>query len=59
MIVMDQIMYILAEHFVHALVSQSSEAGGVAERASVFEINSVYTFGSGIEEQSEFVLAFA
>ena len=34
-------MHILAEHFVNALVSQNAEAGGVAERASVFEINSV------------------
>jgi hypothetical protein len=35
---MDQIMHILAEHFVHALVSQSAEAGMVAEGTSVFEI---------------------
>jgi hypothetical protein len=56
---MDQVMYILAEHFVYVLVSQSAQASRVAERASVFEINSVYSFGSGVEEQSEFVLALA
>src|SRR6267378_1881062 len=57
--VMDEIVHILAEHFVDALVSQSTEARRVAERASVFEINSINTFGSGIENKPEFVLALA
>jgi hypothetical protein len=56
---MDQIMHILAEHFVNVLVSQSAEAGRVAERASVFEINSINGFGGRVEEQSKFVLALA
>jgi hypothetical protein len=56
---MDQIMRILAEHFVNALISQSAQAGRVAERASVFEINSVNGFGGRIEKKSEFVLALA
>jgi predicted HAD superfamily phosphohydrolase YqeG len=49
---MQQMMHILAEQFVSVLVSQNAEAGRVAERASMFEINSVYSFGSGVEEQS-------
>jgi hypothetical protein len=49
---MDQIMHILAEHFVHALVSQSAEAGMVAEGTSVFEINSINGFGSGVGKNS-------
>ena len=57
--VMDQIMHILASHFIKALVSQNSEAGGIAERASVLEINSVYSLGSRVEDQSEFVFALA
>jgi len=57
--VMDQIMHILAEHFVDVLVSKSAEAGRVAERASVFEINPINGFGSGVEKKLEFLLALA
>jgi hypothetical protein len=44
--VMHQIMHILAEHFVNALISQSAETGEVAERASVFEVNPINGFSS-------------
>jgi hypothetical protein len=43
---MHQIMHILAEHFVNALISQSAETGEVAERASVFEVNPINGFSS-------------
>jgi hypothetical protein len=56
---MDQIVHILAEHFIKALESQSAETGGVAERASVFEINPINGFGGRIEKQSKFVLALS
>jgi hypothetical protein len=55
--VMDQIVHILAEDFVNALVPQSAEAGRVTERTAVFEINSINAFGSGIEKESEFLFA--
>jgi hypothetical protein len=56
---MQQIMHILAEHLINALVSQSAETRRVAERASVFEINSVNGFGDGVEKKSQFLLALA
>jgi hypothetical protein len=56
---MYQVMRILAEDFVYALVSQSAEAGWVAERAPVFEVNPINGFGGRIEKKSEFVLALA
>ena len=52
-------MHILAQHFVKVLVSQSAEAGRVAECASVFEINPINGFGSRVEKQSKFVFALA
>ena len=55
--VMQQLMHILAEHLLNVLVSQSAEARRVAERASVFEINSVNSFGGGVKKQSEFLFA--
>ena len=57
--VMNQIMHILAEHFIEVFVSQSAKAGRVAERASVFEINSINGFGGGVEKKSKFVLTLA
>jgi hypothetical protein len=56
---MHQIMHILTQHFVNAFIPQGAEAGRVAERASVFEINPINGFGGRIEKQSEFVLALA
>jgi hypothetical protein len=56
---MHQIMRILAEDLVNVLVSQSAEAGRVAERASVLEINSINGFGSGVEKKSKFILTLA
>ena len=56
---MNHIVHIFAEHLVNALVSQSAEAGRVAERAPVFEINSVNGFGSRVEKKSKFILALA
>src|SRR5438477_5638641 len=55
--VMKQIVHILAEHFVNALVPQSAEARRVTERTAVFEINSINAFGSGVEKESEFLFA--
>src|SRR6202007_1347571 len=55
--VMQQIMRILAEHLIKALVSQSAKAGRIAEGASVFEINPINRFGCRIEKKAEFVLA--
>jgi len=52
-------MRILAKHLANVLVSQSAEAGRIAKRASVFEINPIDGFGGRIEKQSEFVLALA
>ena len=57
--VMQQIMRILAEHLINALVSQSAETRRVAERASVFEINSVNGFLGGVKNKSESVFALA
>src|SRR4029077_15532464 len=57
--VMDQVMHFLAEHFVNLLVSQCADAGRVTERASVFEIDPVNSFGSRVEKKSEFILTFA
>ena len=54
---MHQIMHILSEQLLDVLISQRTEAGWVAEPASVFEIDSVDRFGSRIEKQSQFVLA--
>ena len=59
MTVMQQIMHILAEHLINAIVSQNAEARRIAERASVFEINSVNGFCGRVEKKSEFVLALA
>jgi hypothetical protein len=56
---MNQIVHILAEHFIKALESQRAETGGVAERASVFEINPINCFGGRIEKQSKFILTLA
>jgi hypothetical protein len=56
---MHQIMHILPEQLLDALISQGAEASRVAEPASVFEIDSVDRFGSRIEKQSQFVLALA
>jgi len=57
--VMQQIMRILAEHLINALVSQRAETRRVAERASVSEINSVNGFLGGFKNKSESVLALA
>jgi hypothetical protein len=56
---MDQVMHILAEHFVHLLISQHAKAGRVAEGAPVFKINPINGLGSGVEEESEFLFTFA
>src|SRR5579864_9202884 len=56
---MDQIMHVLAEHFVNLPVSQKAQAGWVAKGASVVEVNSVNSFGGGVEKKSEPILAFA
>jgi hypothetical protein len=56
--VMDQIVHVLAKHLVNVLVSQSAEAGRVAERASVFEINSVNGFCGGVKKKSKLILTF-
>src|SRR5882672_1961383 len=53
---MDQIVHILAEQFLHAFISQSAQAGRVAERAAVFEINPINGFGGRVEKKPESVL---
>jgi hypothetical protein len=52
-------MRILAKDLVNVLESQSAEAGRVAERASVLEIDSINGFGSGVEKESKFILTLA
>src|SRR3954447_5264718 len=59
MLVMDQIVHILAEQFVHAFISQSAQASRVAERAAVFEINPINGFGGRVENKPEPVLTFS
>src|SRR3954451_6138630 len=59
MLVMDQIVHILAQQFVHTFISQSAQAGRVAERAAVLEINSINGFGRRVEKKPEPVLPFA
>src|SRR5438552_2510494 len=59
MLVMDQIVHILAEQFVRAFISQSAQAGRVAERAAVFEINPINGFGGRVEKKPESVLTFS
>src|SRR5271169_257608 len=56
--VMYQIMRILAEDLVNVLVSQSAEAGRVAERASVFKINPINCFGGRVEKKSKLIFTF-
>src|SRR5258708_32325985 len=58
-LVMDQIVHILAEQFVHASISQSAQAGRVAKRAAVFEVNPINGFGGRVEKKPESVLTFS
>src|ERR1700752_3569805 len=51
-------MHMLAEHLVNVLVSQRAQAGRVAERASVLEIDPINGLGGGVENKSEFVFTF-
>src|SRR5436305_11092090 len=52
-------MRIFAEDLVSVYVSQNAEAGRVAERASVFEIDSVNGLGSRVKKKSKSVLTFS
>jgi hypothetical protein len=52
-------MRIFAEDLVNLFISQTAEAGRVAERASVFEINPIDGFCGRVEKKSKSVLTFA
>ena len=52
-------MRIFAEDLVNLFISQTAEAGRVAERASVFEINPIDGFCGRVEKKSKSILTFA